>query len=433
MPVGTRSRPVPFSGPSYSVIRTWLVDRQDGSIVGTPFVGKGVDPNITEGLTGIQITESESHPAWKHHQQGVFKGDHGGPFRTTKQYVKGVFPTVELGGSIHANDIRDFYSTYKGPMLPGAPTTDLAFPDFAISSSDELAEAGTLAIARCSPSNPAANTLTALGELVSEGLPHLVGSGLIGLRAAGADAINHALGHEYLNYQFGWKPFISDLRSIANSILNAEKMLRNFEKNSGKLVRRRYDFPPTVKYDEKTVRTGTNPYISTSADPLYVTPPVTGRLVVNTKTTKKQWFSGAFTYYIPPDDSLRNGIARYVIEARKLLGLSLTPDVVWSLVPWSWAVDWFSDVRELLLNWTNWAIDNQVLAYGYLMEHSIVESIYSYHGPTGFQTSDVLPVPLTFVSEAKVRVKATPCGFGLDWSEFSPTQLAIAAALGLTK
>jgi len=320
-------------------------------------------------------------------------------------------------------------------MLPVRPNV-LQFPLSSRSSDDDLDELGTIAISRCSPANPAANVLTFLGELLSDGLPKLAGSGLKELRALGSKEVGKLLGHEYLNYEFGWKPFISDLRSIANLILTAEKQLRNFENNSGKLVRRRYEFPPDVSFspEVKLNLVGSDPWINPSSDALYrrgVTP--TGQVFYLDRIERRQWFSGAFTYYLPPADSLRNGIARYVIEARKLLGLSLTPDNVWALTPWSWAVDWFSDVHELLNNWTNWAIDNQVLAYGYMMEHSITQRTYNFVGTPTFVSGTVKPVPLTLVHESKIRRQATPFGFGLDWDDFTSTQTAIATSLGLTR
>jgi hypothetical protein len=154
---------------------------------------------------------------------------------------------------------------------------------------------------------------------------------------------------------------------------------------------------------------------------------------LTTTVTKKQWFSGGFTYWFPMGSDLRSSLARYAIEARKLLGLSLTPDSIWSVSPWSWAVDWFSDTNEFLTNWSNWAIDGQALAYGYVMEHSIARNTYTFSGPTGYYPSFVRPFDVSLVIETKQRRQATPFGFGLDWNGFSSVQTAIIAALGLSR
>lgn len=439
----TKKRDIPFTGSTYRELVTWMDDnggdpsrdRGTGELIGSLNVFKSDNEGARLALTGIQITESEAHPAWRNHKRGFFGGDMGGPFFSSKRYVTDVKSDVHLQGRyLTFGPPRGHNAIYDGICLPTGPS-NMVFPDYPNSSDKELAEAGSIAISRCSPATPAVNILQFLGELYQEGLPHMIGSGLQALRGLGAAEIGKILGHEYLNVEFGWKPFVSDLRSIASLILRMERELQNFERNSGKLVRRRYEFPPSVSYDSGVLNLRpADPWISGGDEALYDpngTP--NGQVSWSQKTVKNQWFSGAFAYYIPPSDTLRNTVARYVIEARKLLGLSLTPDTVWSLVPWSWAVDWFTDVRELLNNWTNWAIDNQVLAYAYVMEHSISERTYTYSGTPTFRTSGVVPPPITFTSEVKLRVKGTPFGFGLDWGDFTPTQLAIAAALGLTK
>lgn len=119
--------------------------------------------------------------------------------------------------------------------------------------------------------------------------------------------------------------------------------------------------------------------------------------------------------------------------SKKLLGISLTPDTVWNLAPWTWAVDWFSNAGDVVSNVTDWAVDGLVLRYGYIMEHSLVRDTYTFVGPTTFQSESQRPQALIFSSERKLRRKATPFGFGLNWDGLSPRQLAIAAALGLSR
>jgi hypothetical protein len=158
-----------------------------------------------------------------------------------------------------------------------------------------------------------------------------------------------------------------------------------------------------------------------------------GKVVRSLEVTKRQWFKGAFVYYIPSDKSLLGKLQRGVIGARHLLGISLTPDSVWNLAPWSWAVDWFGSANSVFRNWTNWAIDGQVLKYGYMMEHTIAKYTYTFVGDTGFQAGDARPIDVVLVSETKKRLQATPYGFGLSWDDFTATQWAIVTALGLTR
>jgi hypothetical protein len=126
-------------------------------------------------------------------------------------------------------------------------------------------------------------------------------------------------------------------------------------------------------------------------------------------------------------------MARNVIFARKLLGADLTPDSIWNLAPWSWMVDWFSSAGSVVENWSSWMINNQVLLYGYMMEHTIATNTYTYVGNTGFRTPVAPPFDVTLVSETKIRRQATPYGFGINLSQLSKRQIAIIAALGLSR
>lgn len=245
----------------------------------------------------------------------------------------------------------------------------------------------------------------------------------------------NALGSEYLNYQFGWVPLVSDLLQLGQSISNADLITREYARNSGKGIRRAFGFPPIrpgIVYND--VYLNRSPWISPGSSLLYnATRQNKGKVVRSWEVTKRRWFTGMFTYFLPSGDSILGGFQRAAIQARHLLGISLTPDSVWNLAPWSWAVDWFSNVGDVLTNWSNFAIDGQVLKYGYMMEHTISKYTYTFVGDTGFVTGNAYPIDVVLVSETKKRLKATPYGFGFSWDGFSPTQWAVTTALGLTR
>jgi ABC-type polysaccharide/polyol phosphate export permease len=73
------------------------------------------------------------------------------------------------------------------------------------------------------------------------------------------------------------------------------------------------------------------------------------------------------------------------------------------------------------------------------MEHSIAKDTYSfYHSPnyigTGNNPRRKMEVSdMVILSETKQRYRANPFGFGITWDGLSPLQLAIAAALGITR
>jgi len=435
-----RVRNIPYAGPTSGMLEHAWMDYLDPKSAG--WARNTADNKaVFAQLDGIQVTESESHPGWDSSFKKNFSGDRGGPFYSQKIYsvLGNTSPVVLFKGestepteSWPSGHLYDQYY-YSGPYLPCEPNL-LSFPNTFRSLDRELDALGTKAISQCSPSNPSVDLGVAIGELIHDGIPSLIGSTLRKWRDLGGSDRKKAISHEHLNYEFGWKPLISDIRKLCSAIISANSILSNYSSNSGHLVRRRYDFPPTDDHASTVVLQNVSPWCNPSTNRLLVPGYVgKGQVFFTHRVQKRQWFSGAFTYYVPPSDTMRNDMARQVIQARKLLGLSLTPDVLWNLAPWSWAVDWFGNVGDVLSNWTDWAIDNQVLAYGYMMEHSIRSYNYIFSGPTGWYPLDQRPTDVTTFCETKIRRQATPYGFGVSWDDLSPRQLAIAASLGITR
>jgi len=377
---------------------------------------------------GRQSTASENHPSWRNHVRGSLKGDVGGAFRTVKQWVETPLVSESIAGIDEWPPGWGTYANFSGPVLP-LPPPQIAFPPVAESSETSLDAWGASAVAQCKPTNNIADVSTFLGELLREGLPRVIGSASNWKQ--GTSRAKSA-GNEYLNAEFGWKPLVHDIRSIADAIVRAETVLRQYERDSGKVVRRRFSFPSESNVSTERVRDGVSPYLAVSHSNLYWSNINQGSVYRIHTVERERWFSGAFTYYLPSGYDTRSGMARQLAEAKKVLGLSLTPDTVWNLAPWSWAVDWFTNAGDVISNMTDWVTDGLVLRYGYMMEHVRSSYTYTFVGPTGLR-SDLQPVPITTVTETKVRRKANPFGFGLTWGGLSPRQLAIAAALGLSR
>jgi hypothetical protein len=151
-----------------------------------------------------------------------------------------------------------------------------------------------------------------------------------------------------------------------------------------------------------------------------------GKTIRTRKTSTRQWFSGAFTYHLPIDNLKIMGPND--VRRRGLINFDLTPETLWNLAPWSWAVDWFVPVGDLIGNLQDWSTDGLVMRYGYCMEHSVTTDTYNYIGQGGQYVGAI-----RLSTESKVRIQANPFGFGMSWESLSPRQLAIVAALGLSR
>jgi len=297
---------------------------------------------------------------------------------------------------------------------------------------------GTKAIQKCAPTKSNASIATALIEL-RDGLPKMPGRAL--KNARGFKDLTKVGPEEFLNYVFGLVPTIGDLRSLASGIVNQKKILDQFQRDNDKVVRRRYGFP--VRSSDQSwsawvpatrlsiLPSNGSDYGPSSYDSdgiLRGGPTVTRSFA----TRERIWFSGAFRYHLATTDSQWGRIERTSQLMAHLLGARLDFESMWAAMPWSWLVDWFSDVGDIVANASRAIYDGQLLQYGYVMCHTTHYNTYTFDD---ISNSKVKPSDLTtvYVTQRKQRVKATPYGFGLNPDSFSAQQWSILGALGLTK
>lgn len=432
MPLGdrvitTRRRSIPVIFPKTRFVNQNLTN---GVPDGPPSVS--IVMVDTKTLQGTQYTVSENHPGWRFRKSGVFAGDYGGNFLSQKRYVTfiGGLYREFLGRS------TGFLTTFQGAVLP---TNELLigdrFPAYQHSSDATLDAYGSTAIARVKPARPHADLLTGLIELKREGLPKMVGhQAWVGKTIA---ARKRAAGGEYLNIEFGWKPLVNEIASVAVVIAESEALINQYIRDAGKQVRRRYEFPP-ITSEETLVFNGSTGVglVGASGGALFkpAFPSYTrGRVILHRKVERRVWFSGAFVYHLPIDPvTMRKGMDKRK-GLQKMLGADLTPDVIWNATPWSWAADWVTNTGDVISNLQSWTHDRMVLRYGYVMEHVKCTDTYTHIGDNGLRASHVRAPIVQFVSETKQRRKATPFGFGLKYGDFTNRQKAIIAALGISR
>jgi hypothetical protein len=269
---------------------------------------------------------------------------------------------------------------------------------------------GATAISRCSPNNPAFSIPQFIGEL-REGISPF---GLATLKSR--TKVAKAAGGEYLNVEFGWKPLVSDLQNLANSVNESAAIWDAYKKGSSKKTRVGYHFP---EENDSLGYTGLHiPVPSNFTEGFLQGTTVQYR-------ARKTWFKGCFKYYIPEPVGFSGKMAYWQSQANRLLGVKLSPDTVWNLNPWTWAADWFANTGDLMTNVSNMGQDGLVLQYGYMMASEEV-STYSVASKNGAVTSRT-----RLVKRAK-RIPASPYGFGVSLSTLTARQLAIITALGLS-
>jgi len=346
---------------------------------------------------------SSSHPGWRSNTTT----DSGGAFSLTKT------STFHSPGSWNG-------SLLQGQFLCGAPSDiNPEFPAYASYSDLALNAKGTTAIARTEPTKSVSDVATFIGELRAEGLPRLRPEVL---KASTKKA--KAAGSDYLNVEFGWRPIVNDLQKFFTAVRDADSIIQSYrEHGKGQKLRRRYAFP---------TRSETASRKSTVFIPVPIDVDQFGSGVQITQRQEDMWFSGAYRYYIPVADSTSERLRGYASNVQKLFGVSLTPEVIWNLEPWSWLVDWQTNVGDVFHNISAMGRDGLVLQYGYVMAHqSYTISRCALFTDASRKISAWASSSST--SETKKRIPATPYGFGVNLGGLTARQGAILAALGLAK
>lgn len=357
------------------------------------------------------------------------KGSIGGDFWVVRHYYN---DSNNLGDIIRFTPNQYLHSIatphYETPQFAAFDDfNDADFPIVTPSDPTYLKGIATKAIAKMAPTKPEADLGSFLGEL-REGLPHA-----IGIRDSSKQRIARArnAGDEYLNVEFGWKPLVRDLQKFADVYSRSERILREYHKNSGVVTRKEHHEPEemSVTVTDMGFRNplpilSTANYGSSAA----------GRLTRTTTTKKKIWVVATFLYTVPGlEDSL---LERKRSDINKLYGANFTPNMAWNMTPWTWAADWIGNGGDIAANMTYFKTDGLVMPYCYVMETKSVKVEYELRGTRNMYKSYPDREPYfyqSFETVSKYRIAGSPYGFALNWEGFTPKQLAILAALGISK
>jgi hypothetical protein len=364
--------------------------------------------------------------SFSHNLSGLGKYDVGGPFELYK--LSRDFKTVTL---------PPYHISPSGWWIGGTFTCDtialLGWPSLA---SAEVGMGARKALARMkaphaislsNPSKPESDLLVAVLDTVKDGIPHVVGSTLWRDKTLTAKKA----GSEYLNVEFGWKPLVKDIKDFAHTVLNSSSLVAEYERGSGSRQRRGFSFPPLP---EESV---SGKYTSGTAFPYETQIWGTSDLNWSERTTDRIWFEGAFRYYLAP-----SGMRRYVQLASKLYGVSLTPDKLWELAPWTWALDWFGNIGDVMSNISHLGPDATVMEWGYIMSEWVKTKTHSQtitgipfrpgiNGHPDAAGKSFHP-QITETLTSKLRLGASPYSFAVAPAPLNEKQTAILVALGLS-
>jgi len=344
------------------------------------------------------------------------------PFIQGNWYCKGA-AGIEAGvpaslgadaGNAWFNDkltLRSYYATGRARTRPGNPVASLG---------QFIGELRDL------PKTPLKSYLRGSFKNVGfKNIPKFMLATLLNFRAHGS---------EYLNVQFGWKPFVRDLRQMYQLWWDIDRRMAQLVRENGRNIRRK-----ATLVNDRSVTTTSTTYSYPYAN-VYGGPPtfMSGQTVYTVRVAEslRIWFVGGYRYYIPDVGSSQwNRRARVA-----LFGGLPTPDVLYQLMPWSWLLDWFTNVGDVVSNLSVNAVDNLVSNYSFTMReyskvtehtayvtHDRSDGYYSWpYVSHAFRSTD------TVVTKARLG-GGNPYGLDVPLASLSPYQLSILAALGISR
>ena len=326
----------------------------------------------------------------------------------------------------------------------------LSLPTLVPSSSflDGLASPyGAIGWNRTRPTREVASAAVALGELMKDGLPRLPGA-ILGdalrrlpmwrsLSNAGVPVgtsfkdprVRRALGSEYLNYDFGWRPLVDDAIKLLNFQANVDERLRRWRQaGNGNTMRRRMVLKDETTVSSSTFTGNVGGYLAGCGS----LGNWTGTKVQVDTQHDKIWFAAGYRLNIPDLSSPVN--MAYTRAA--LLGGLPTLSAAYNLTPWSWLADWFGNYGDAIANVSDPLQNYFAATHAFVMFQRTVTRRVNV---TGTQSNDFYGGPHTVSvggehgSVYKYRKAASPFGFGSTWGSLSANQIATAAALGISR
>lgn len=404
-----------------------------------------------------ELTWDENHPSFRKLRSGPSKRDIGGAFVNVKAHI----PLWERLGN-------GTYSTIGSPAFVGKAKKEYTgffcnpntSQDGIMSASYKDAGGSVLAL------NPLVDSTTALESQAWNIRPKFergqLANALYELRElpqqlrqtaklfrdkwrdmAGRrvdDIVAHkVLSDQWLATEFGWIPFINDVSTMCDAVIFSKQYIRDISSMNNTWIKRKATLVDTLSMRRlaRLYTPGIEPsgeqIIQLCKDMTVDGQTVRGFCDIHLHDYVVSWAEGEFKFYRPEFDRTLESYSSFVSTVNRyitLYGARITPTHIWKAIPWTWAIDWFTNIGKLIERADAQFTDSTVSKFLYLMHHR-TRIISSFHTLNFW--SGVLTLRHNRFVETKQRRRAdSPYGFVLG-KDLSPTQWSILIALGISR
>jgi hypothetical protein len=244
-------------------------------------------------------------------------------------------------------------------------------------------------------------------------------------------------GH-FLNHQFGWRPFVQDLSNLFGVVDSIGAHIAKKKRENNVWIHRTRSDPDSQTEQILSDTSGSSnlsvtPALGSSGTNNFILPS-SARYTVSLEKSTKMWYAGWFKQYRLEFDADYERLHPDFVQQRQVLtslGYYISPIHVYKVTPWTWMIDWFTNVGDQVKAYSDLLDDSIVCKHLCAMRH--ITSKIRYRQRAVLRTGGSLDFSFYRGFETKYRaVGLSPYGFSLLPNALSGTQLAILAAIGLS-
>jgi hypothetical protein len=249
----------------------------------------------------------------------------------------------------------------------------------------------------------------------------------------------------FLNYQFGWVPFVKDVNDFLANIVNYNDRISRLVAENGQWIRRKATLVNSEGRKLLSSGEGSRLYptsLTSGAFADFYEVDGTGHYVkpsweIWEETETHAHATGSFRYYLPEFDGSSDKYFSMINTVRRtidLFGARITPSNIYKAIPWTWLIDWCTSVGKSIQAVQDATLDQMAARYLYLTHHKVTTTKFKQLLPFNAESGGAKTFEFTQFVDVKQRKEASsPFGFDLDVSQLDPRQLAILASLGISR
>jgi len=236
-------------------------------------------------------------------------------------------------------------------------------------------------------------------------------------------------GH-FVGYEFGWKQLVQDVQNMCSLQQRGQKRLAWLLHNNNKPVHTAVTLVDTFDIVEDFAISGYGYLQPVLVTQYYAVEPHGRRLSTN---REKVWAEGTYLYWLPDGPRDINWTNAMLAS---IYGQNVTAANLYKAVPWSWLLDWFTNVGTVLQNMDAgvaarlWSPRNYVMRKKEWTIQNTITGQFLDRASKSLFTATGSSSSTAFV---KCRARGDPFGFATNQNTLSGMQQAIMGALGLSR